>query len=230
MCKEARSYLERSIDRLGARTGTRFLRVTLLTLFSSWLLFSLLLHVFFHVHSEFRAIDISRRIRGNSFGYCGLSGGRIGPRVGHKVFYQAVLGATDANAPLTAWVVSVALLAAAGFRISDVQHIIPVNEDSARAAELFPLGNETAVLVKDLDAVILAIAHEKASPRVECQSMRTVEFACPRHLLSPGFHELPVPIEFHDPGVGGGGTAVAVGNKDVAVGSYGNLGRLIKCV
>src|SRR5437879_13583504 len=190
----------------------------------------LLLHVLFHVHREFRAIDISCRIRGNSFRYCGLSGGRIGSRVGHEVFYRAVLAATDANAPLTARVVSVALLAAAGFRIRDVQHIIPVNENPAWAAELLPLGNEAAVLVEDLDAVILAVAHEKASPRVECQSMRTVEFACPRPLLSPGFDELSVPIEFHDPGVGGGGTAVAVGNKDVAVGSYGNLGRLIKCV
>src|SRR2546430_17304307 len=127
-------------------------------------LFKLILRVFFLIHRDSRPLNLPRRIRGNSFGYCGLSGGRIGPRVGHKVFYQAVLGATDANAPLTAGVVSVALLAAAGFRVSDVQHIIPVNENSARAAELFPLGNETAGLVRDLDAVILAIAHEKAYP------------------------------------------------------------------
>src|SRR5437879_3301208 len=180
----------------------------------------LLLHVLFHVHREFRAIDISCRIRGNSFRYCGLSGGRIGPRVGHEVFYRAVLGATDANAPLTARVVSVALLAAAGFRISDVQHIIPVNENPAWAAELLPLGNEAAVLVEDLDAVILAVAHEKASPRVERQSMRTVEFTDPRSFLSPGCDKLPVLIEFHDPCVDAGSTALAVGDEGVTFACY----------
>src|SRR5260370_32275370 len=114
--------------------------------------------------------------------------------------------------------------------MGQVQHIVPVNEDPARPAELLPLGDKTAVLVEDLDAVILPVAHEKASLGVERQSMRAVEFPAPRSFLSPGLDELSVLIEFHDAGVGGGGAAMAVGYEDVSVGSDTTLGRLIKCV
>src|SRR5260370_14025894 len=111
-----------------------------------------------------------------------------------------------------------------------VQDIVLGNEDAARGAELLPLGDKTAVLVEDLDAVILAVAHEKASLGVECQSMRAIEFSDPRSFLPPGLDELSVLIEFHDAGVGRGSTAVAVGYEDVAVGSDSHLGRLIKRV
>src|SRR5260370_23376551 len=60
--------------------------------------------------------------------------------------------------------------------------------------------------------------------------MRAIEFSAPRSFLPPGLDELSVLIEFHDAGVGRGGTAVAVGYEDVAVGSDGNLRRLIKRV
>src|SRR5260370_16892672 len=59
--------------------------------------------------------------------------------------------------------------------------------------------------------------------------MRAIEFSAPRSFLPPGLDELSVLIEFHDAGVGRGGTAVAVGYEDVSVGSDGNLRRLIKC-
>jgi len=126
--------------------------------------------------------------------------------------------------------VPVGFLGFVGFRICNVKDIVPVDEDSAWPAELLPLGDETAILIEDLDAVVLAVAHKEASLRVERQRVRAVEFADPLSFLPPSLDELPVLIEFHDTGVGGRGTAVAVGYKDVSVGSDGDFGRLIKRV
>src|SRR5271169_1822841 len=87
-----------------------------------------------------------------------------------------------------------------------------------------------AVLVEDLDAVVLAIAHEKASLGVERQGVRNVEFAGALAFFSPGFYKFPGLIEFHDAGVGGWRDAMTVGDKNIAIGSDGDFGGLIKGV
>src|SRR5260370_9855166 len=100
----------------------------------------------------------------------------LGPRVRDEFLLRVVFGAPDANAAAAAGVVAVPLLAFSGFGIADVQHIVLFDEDPARPAELLPLGDETAVLFEDLDAVVLAVSHVKPSPGIEGHQSRPVAF------------------------------------------------------
>src|SRR6266446_4464836 len=68
----------------------------------------------------------------------------------------AVLGAADADALLEA---GIQLLA--GLRVGDIDHVVLVDGDAARAAELSPLGEEFPVLIEDLDAAIGAVGDEQ---------------------------------------------------------------------
>ena len=45
----------------------------------------------------------------------------------------------------------------------DIDHVVLVDGDAARPAELLPLGEELALLIEDLDAVVGAVGDEQAS-------------------------------------------------------------------
>ena len=64
--------------------------------------------------------------------------------------------------------------------------------DAARPAELPPLGDELAVLIEDLDAVVLAIADEQPAARVHRDGVRLADLAGARSLRAPLLDERAV--------------------------------------
>src|SRR3989442_1354268 len=68
------------------------------------------------------------------------------------------------------------------FRIRDIDHVVLVDKDAARAAELRPLGDELAILIENLDAVIRAVSEEQPALRIHGDRMRTVDLARTRAL------------------------------------------------
>src|SRR5262249_11165607 len=109
----------------------------------------------------------------------------------------AVLGAAEADALLEARIELVT-----GLGVGDVDLVFLVDPDSARAAELLPLGEELAVLVEDLDAAISAVGDEQASGGIHGETMRHVEFARALAFLAPRLDELAILGELDDAGVG----------------------------
>ena len=63
--------------------------------------------------------------------------------------------------------------------IGDVDRVVFRDRDAARPAELRPLVEKLAVLIEDLDAVVVAIADKEAAARVQGNRVRHVEFAGP---------------------------------------------------
>ena len=70
-------------------------------------------------------------------------------------------------------------------------HVVPVDVDAARPAELLPLIEELAVLVEDLDAVVLAVADEQPPLRIDRERVRHVELARRRPFLPQVLMNLP---------------------------------------
>ena len=66
-------------------------------------------------------------------------------------------------------------------------HVVLVDVDAARPAELRPLLDELAVLIEDLDAVVAAVADEQAAPRIHRERVRLIELA------RPGARACPTP-------------------------------------
>jgi hypothetical protein len=52
-------------------------------------------------------------------------------------------------------------LAVSRFGVGHIDHVVLVDVHAAWPAKLKPLGNECAVLVKDLDSIVLAVADEQ---------------------------------------------------------------------
>src|SRR5205814_9439066 len=105
-------------------------------------------------------------------------------RVGNEREHFPVLDVADPDAALPAGVIPGDR---ARFGIGDVNVVALVDEDAARPAELRPLVDEVAVAIENLNAVVVAIAHEQASPRVECERVRLIELARTRAGFSPSF-------------------------------------------
>ena len=153
---------------------------------------------------------------------------------------RAIFGIPYANASLRARIKSITGLrqreltrvgsAIPRLRVGDVDHIVAIDVHSAWPAELEPLSDELTVLIKNLDPVVLAIADEDPSSRIDCDRMRVIELAWPHTFSSPKFDELSGFVEFHDAGVPccRCTTAVSVGDIDVSTWGNGNLGRLIE--
>src|ERR1700756_1033758 len=99
---------------------------------------------------------------------------------------------------------------------------------AARPAELRPLVDELSVLVEDLDAVVVAVAHEQAPARIHGERMRRIELARRRALLAPGLDELAVLGEFDDTGVGV--AAMSIADENVAIGRDQDGGRRVEGV
>src|SRR5262245_48431480 len=114
--------------------------------------------------------------------------------------------------------------------VGDVDHIVAIDIHSAWPAELKPLSDELTVRVKNLDPVVLAIADEHPSSRIDCERMRVIELTWPHSLSPPKFDELSSLVEFHDAGIPccGCTTAVSVCDVDISICANGNFGRLIE--
>src|SRR4051794_1816667 len=153
-----------------------------------WISRVLLLDELPHVGQEIRAVHIAVAVDGDAFGEAGASRVRIGTRVGDEGRDLAVPCAADSDAAARSGVVAVPRLRQTGlsgigsrvsrFRVGDVERVCPfVDIEPARTAELEPLGDEGAVLIEDLEAVVLTVADEQPSPRIEGQRVHHVELA-----------------------------------------------------
>src|SRR5215471_16387619 len=114
------------------------------------------------------------------------------------------------------------------FRISDIDDVVSVDVDAARPAELRPLANVIAVLIENLDAIVVAVADKKASARIHRQRVRGIELARSGSLLAPGLDEFALLGEFDDTGIGV--AAVSVADENVAIGRDQNGGRRVEGV
>src|SRR6266853_1881619 len=105
---------------------------------------------------DFGAENVAHGIRGDALG--GAGAGDLFHRVRNERRYRAVVHAPDPDAALPAVVIF-----RDGFRfgIGDIDDVVLVDEYAARPAELMPLGDVVAVLVEDLDAVVVAVADEE---------------------------------------------------------------------
>src|SRR5579863_9671974 len=115
----------------------------------------LLLDVFLQIHgADFGPIHGALVIHRNTFCPAGRT---LWRRIWNEGLYLAVFGAADPDAPLTARVMSITQLVC-GLRVSHIHGVALVDENSARPAKLLPLGDELAVLVENLDAVVGTVA------------------------------------------------------------------------
>ncbi len=79
------------------------------------------------------------------------------------------------------------------FRVGDVNEIV-AQVDAARAAELFPLGDECSILIEKLNAMVAAVGHEQAALRIHCDVMRCAELHRARAELAERLHEFAVSL------------------------------------
>src|SRR5262249_55507596 len=166
-----------------------------------------LLHVAPHSHLGGPAsIDVARVVHADAFWRSGLD-----RRLRNEGGDLAVLDAADADAWLEARIVARGRL-----RIGDVDHVVLVDGNVARPPELLPFGNELAVRLENLNAVVGAVGDVDASRRIERDAVRRLEFARPLAALAPRGDECPVLGELDDTIVGA--LAVPIGDIDVAVG------------
>src|SRR5262249_20200503 len=90
------------------------------------------------------------------------------------------------------------IIARGGLRVGDVDHVVLVDYNVARPPKLLPFGNELAVRLENLNAVVGAIGDIDSSHRIEGDAVRRVEFARPLAVLAPCGDEFPVLGEFDD--------------------------------
>src|SRR5262249_12986297 len=104
--------------------------------------------------------------------------------------------AADSQASFESWIQH-------GIRlgIGHVNGVIFVDEHAARTAELFPLINELAILIEDLDAAVCPVGDEEPSAGIHRDAVRRVHLARGGSLLTPRLDEFPVLREFHNTSV-----------------------------
>src|SRR5262249_27449925 len=119
-----------------------------------------------------------------------------------------------------------------GFGVRNIDHVVSIDVDAARPTELEPLRDELAVLIENLDAIVLAITDEQPSSRIEDERVRNIEFARAHAFPAPRLDELSVLVELHDSGIAGcrPSSAVSIRDENVAVGSNRDIGRSIELV
>src|SRR6185436_10414113 len=107
--------------------------------------------------------------------------------------------------------------------------VVLVDIHRARLAELLPAGDQGALLVEDLDPIILPVGDIDVAFRTsDVQVVRIAEVAWFRSHPAPRRDELPVARILHDARAPGLVTRVTVGDEDVAVGRNGYARRLVE--
>src|SRR3954468_5638746 len=111
--------------------------------------------------------------------------------------------------------------------IGDIKHRIgPGGQaDRLRVSEIADLRLEGAVVVEDLDAVVVAVGDIDIALRVDRDAADVVELALSAALLAPALHELAVFVEFGDARI-----ALAVGDENIALGVPSDIGRTVEYV
>src|SRR6266436_4823024 len=178
---------------------------------------SSLLNKFSDIAEKIRAVHVAFGIHRHAFRQARAAGVWIWTCVRDEILDGSVRGAADANAALRALVKAVTGLrqrqlsgvgpAVPRFGVGHIDHVVVVDVHAAWPAKLEPLGNESAVLVKNLDAVVLTVADEQPAAGIESQGMNDIELAWAHPFLSPCLEELSVFVELHDPRVTGAGAA-----------------------
>src|SRR5712671_1195028 len=106
--------------------------------------------------ADFGPIDDAVLVGGDTFGRTGGVG--FVDRIGNEIFHRSVFGAAHANAAFPAVMI---LGNRFGFGIGDIDDVIGVDIDAAWAAELRPAFQKLAILIENLDAVVVAVADEQ---------------------------------------------------------------------
>src|SRR5262249_8320204 len=106
--------------------------------------------------------------------------------------------------------------------------VVFVDENAARPAELRPLVDIVAVLIENLDAVVVAVADEQVPARIHRERMRGIDLTRGAAFLAPGLDEFAGLVEFDDAGIGV--AAVSVADENVAIGRDQNRGRSVEGV
>src|SRR5215467_9977599 len=108
---------------------------------------------------------------------------------------------------------------------ADINLVIRSDENRAWLAKLIPGGDEIAVLVENLDTAVEAIGNVDATQRTaKGDIVRVIEIAGCRSFVTPGLNEAAILGEFEDPAVIGGIAAMAIGNKNIAIGRNRHAG------
>src|SRR5262249_37683522 len=142
--------------------------------------------------------------------------------IGNECCNDAVANPPDPNATLPAVMILGYRL---GFRIGHVDDVVLVDEDTARPAELEPLIHVVALLIENLDTIVVAVTEEQPPARIHCVGVRNVDLAKLAAFLSRGFDEDAVFRKFHDACVRV--PSVHIGEKNVAVrGGHNCRGRV----
>src|SRR5262249_34952172 len=149
------------------------------------------------VHAD---IDVAGVIDGDAFAP-GVGGG-AGALLGRRRFRDeggdlAVLHAADPHPAPEARV-----LRHVGFGVTDIEHVVLVDEQTARTSELVPLGEKRAVRAEYFDAIIRSIRNVYAAGRIDRHRMVDPELAGAGAALAPRRDELAVARELGDPGIG----------------------------
>src|SRR6185436_3222240 len=130
---------------------------------------SLFFHVAFeHLTPDDRAVYVAPCVHTDTLSARVIGHGRF--RVFDERRHLPVPGAADANPLLDAGELMCARIGP-GFRVRDIDGVVPGDEDAARPAELPPFVEVLAVLIEDLDPVVLAIPDEQAPARGHRDSM-----------------------------------------------------------
>src|SRR5262245_8042216 len=86
-----------------------------------------------------------------------------------------------------------------GLRVGDIDIVVFIDGESTRPAELFPLSDEFAFLVEDLQAVVATISDEQSSSRVHGKCMWRSELTGSATRFADRFDQLSVFRELQNP-------------------------------
>src|SRR5205809_4842249 len=175
----------------------------------------LLPDIFFQVFwPDFGAVHVAVRIGGDAFPGARAREFRLLPRIGirNEVLDGSILRAADADTALPAVVVARHRFR---LRVGHENRVLLVDVDPARPAELLPLGQVLAILIEDLNPIVVPIADKQPALRVHRERMRLIEFVRAGASLAPRFDQRTVLREFEN---AIDRRAVADGHEDVAVG------------
>src|SRR5262249_58731512 len=116
----------------------------------------------------------------------------------NEVHHLAVVHAADAYAAPAARIVIGGALIVRGLRIDHVQHVVLVDGDAARPAELLPGRKKFSILVEDHDATVATVGDVEAVLAVEGDRGRGTQMTVAGAATRKSFYEIFVLGEHHD--------------------------------